>query len=123
MLSVLYVRPFPGPGGKWQVSSAGGDIPIWSRAARQLFYRTPDDHIMVADYDAKGDSFLAGKPRLWTDRPIRNMTIINMDLAPDGKRFAVFPPAEVKEEEKGTVHVTFLLNFFDELRRRVPINK
>ena len=41
----------------------------------------------------------------------------NLTLAPDGKRFAVFPIPEAAGPEKGSVHVTFLLNFFDELRR------
>ena len=36
----LYVRPFPGPGGKWQVSSGGGNYPKWSRNGKELFYRT-----------------------------------------------------------------------------------
>ena len=41
-------------------------------------------------------------------------------VAPDGKRFAVFPRPEATGGEKGSVHVTFLLNFFDELKRRLP---
>jgi len=47
-------------------------------------------------------------------------TTWNVDLAPDGKRFAVIPRPEATSEQKGSVHATFLLNFFDELRRRVP---
>ena len=42
-----------------------------------------------------------------------------LDVHPDGKRFAVFPRPEI-EETKGNLHLTFLLNFFDELRRRLP---
>ena len=42
-----------------------------------------------------------------------------LDLAPDGARFAGFPN-DVVEDETGSVHATFLLNFFDELRRRLP---
>ena len=42
--------------------------------------------------------------------------IRNLDLSPDGKRFAVFPRPEAADEQKGSVHVTVLLNFFDELR-------
>jgi hypothetical protein len=39
-------------------------------------------------------------------------------VAPDGKRVVIFPrPAEAKNE--GSLHATFLLNFFDELRRRI----
>jgi hypothetical protein len=119
----VYVRPFPGPGGKWQISSGGGNLPIWSSTARQLFYQTLDAYIMVADYTVEGDSFIAEKPRLWSDTPIRNLGIVNSDLAADGKRFAVFPPSEPNAEDKGAAHVTFLLNFFDELRRSVPAGK
>ena len=43
---------------------------------------------------------------------------MNFALAPDGKRFAVFPLPETTAEDKGAAHITFLLNFFDELRRR-----
>jgi serine/threonine protein kinase len=43
-----------------------------------------------------------------------------LDLAPDGKRFAILPRSDPTEAQGGSVHVTFLLNFFDELRRRVP---
>ena len=46
--------------------------------------------------------------------------VSNLALAPDGKRFAVLPMPEAAGTEKGTVHVTFLLNFLDELRRRIP---
>ncbi|SRR5713101_7371477 len=69
----------------------------------------------------KGDSFLPGKPRLWSQLQIFNNGFVHMDAAPDGKRFAVFQAPETAES-KGTVHVTVLLNFFDELRRRVPRN-
>jgi Tol biopolymer transport system component len=34
----IYVRPFPGPGGKWQISTEGGSRPEWSRDGRELFY-------------------------------------------------------------------------------------
>jgi hypothetical protein len=80
---------------------------------------------MVAAYTAKGDSFTADKPRLWSNRQILQDIPApwNLDLAPDGKRFAVFPKPEATGEQKGSVHVTVLLNFFDELRRRVPAGK
>jgi Tol biopolymer transport system component len=118
----IYVRAFPGPGGKWQISTTGGNPPMWSRDGRELFFETLDNRIMVADYTAKGDSFVAGKPRLWSETQIRGTgAVVNLDLAPDGKRFAVFPMPDPKAEEKGSVHVTFLLNFFDEVTRRIPV--
>ena len=118
----VYVRPFPGPGGKWQVSTGGGGHPIWSRAGRELFYETLDNRIMVSSYTEKADSFAVDKPRLWSSTQIRYDPAFswNLDLAPDGKRFAVLPRPDATGEQKGSVHVTVLLNFFDELRRRVP---
>ena len=80
---------------------------------------------MVATYSAKGDSFAADKPRPWAETQILepNALYWNLDLAPDGKRFVVAPRPEATGGQKGSVHVTVLLNFFDELRRRVPAGK
>jgi len=109
----------PSGSGQWQISTGGGRYPIWSRDGGELFYENPDNYIVVAPYAAKGDSFAANRPRPWSNTQIREPAgIWNLDLAPDGKRFAVFlRPAS---EQNGSVHVTVLLNFFDELRRRVP---
>jgi Tol biopolymer transport system component len=38
----VYVRPFPGPGGKSQISTAGGLYGIWSKNGHELFYETAD---------------------------------------------------------------------------------
>jgi len=116
----IYVRPFPGPGGRWQISEGRGNLAFWSKNGRELFYNLSGSGIMVVDYTVDGDSFVAGKPRLWSGRQISLAEINSIDLAPDGKRFVGFPVPEPAEPAKGPVHVTFLLNFFDELRRRVP---
>jgi len=86
----VYVRPFPGPGGKWQISTGGGVLPKWSRNGRELFYRTLDSKIMVVSYTAAGDSFHAISPAL-VARPVHRTRAVqlNFDLYPDGKRFAV----------------------------------
>ncbi len=52
-----------------------------------------------------------------------NAVYWNLDLAPDGKRFVVSPRPEATGGQKGSVHVTVLLNFFDELRRKMPVGK
>ena len=66
---------------------------------------------------------LPGKPRLWSEEQIYDTGTVHAALAPDGKRFAVFPRPDTAEEGNGSLHVTFLLNFFDELRRGVPAGK
>ena len=120
----VYVRPFPADpsGGKWLISSGGGNFPIWSRNGRELFYTTPQNQIMVVSYTAKGATFTADRPRLWSDHRFANfVTSKNYDLAPDGKRFAVLEVPE--SEQKPETHVNVLLNFFDEVRRRAPAGK
>jgi Tol biopolymer transport system component/predicted Ser/Thr protein kinase len=122
----VYVRPFPGPGSKSPIST-GGRFPIWSRRARsarhKLFFLAADQRIMVADYTAKDSSFAPGKPQVWSERRLMVAAMgYTYDLAPDGKRFAVFLYAggASEQEQKPSDSVTVLLNFFDELRRRVP---
>jgi len=44
----IYVRPFPGPGGQWQVSTAGGSDPRWRPDGKELYYLAPDLKLMAA---------------------------------------------------------------------------
>ena len=119
----VYVRPFPGPGGRWQISTGGGLFPLWSRSGRELLFQTLDNRVMAVGYTGKGDSFTAGKPRLWTETRLRPLaTLSNYDLAPDGKRLAAMVGGDASGQKEPT-HLTFLLNFFDELRRRAPAGK
>ena len=77
---------------------------------------------MAAGYAAKGDTFLAGKPRVWTEARLRFVGVyVNYDMAPDGKRLAAFV-ADDAEAEKLPTSLTFLLNFGDERRRKAPAN-
>jgi Tol biopolymer transport system component len=121
----VYVRPFPGPGGRSQISTGGGFFPLWSRNARDLVFQTPDFRVMAVSYTAKGDAFAPGKLRVWTETRLRNpgtIGVSNYDLAPNGKRLAALL-ADDASGEKLPTHLTFLLNFYDELRRRAPGNK
>ena len=119
--SEIYVRPFPPAGeAKWQISTGGGLYPVWSNNGRELFYEAADNRIMVVDYTVEGGSFVPGKPRQWSEKQLFYTGTSNLDLAPDGKRFVVFSPVEPASGETGSVHVTVLFNFFDELKRKIP---
>jgi hypothetical protein len=75
--------------------------------------------MMVAAYTGKGDSFAAGKPRVWSETRLPNTGFNpNCDLAPDGKLIVALMRAESPEDQKAQNHVIFLQNFFDEVRRR-----
>ena len=112
----MYVTTVPTPRGRWLVSSGGGSRPVWSRNGRELFYQGLDGRIMVVRYAAVGGSFVADPARVWLDRRLTQGSVLG--LAPDG-RFAVAIPVE-DEQQKPQSHVVFLLNFFDELKRRAP---
>ena len=43
----IYVQPYPGPGGKWQISTEGDNEPLWNRNERELFYRSEDKTMAV----------------------------------------------------------------------------
>ena len=121
----VYVRAFPGKGGKWQISNGNGIYAEWSRSGRELFFRTDDNHIMVAAFTVKGDSFVADKPRVWSEKRIANSgpAGTNYDVAPDGKRIAALMPVDAPDAQQSQNHVVFLENFFDELRRRALAGK
>ena len=115
----VYVRPFPGPGGKWRVSTDGGSFPTWSRTRPELFFASPDNHLMVASYTVDADSFKADKPRVWSPRRFMTRPGRPFDLHPDGERFALVAASEnlaTVQQDK----LVFIFNFFDELRRVAP---
>jgi serine/threonine-protein kinase len=117
----IYVRPFPGPGGRWQISTAGGNLPVWSPHRNELLFQGLDDRVMVVSYTAKNGSFIADKPRAWSEKPVLNHGTFSMwDIAPDGKRPAAILPEQTQQNPRPQTHVTFLLNFADELQRRTP---
>jgi Tol biopolymer transport system component len=51
----VFIQPFPGPGGKWQVSTNGGADPRWGRDGRELFYVAPDGKLMAAEIHVDAD--------------------------------------------------------------------
>ena len=58
----IYVQPFPGPGGKRQISNVGGGSPRWRRDGRELFYLSPDAKLMAVPIGAQGPMDEAGPP-------------------------------------------------------------
>jgi serine/threonine-protein kinase len=108
----VYVRAFPGPGGKWQVSTGGGNFPVWSRTKPELVFEESvggDLEIMAATYSAQGTALVAERPRPWSPARIGPR---GWSLHPDGARLAGSPPRaqEFVKQDK----VVLFLNFFDE---------
>ena len=119
----VYVRAFPDKGGRWQISSSGGALPIFARNGRDLFfYDATNDRVTVASYSSKGDAFVAEKPRVWSNQglgvAINGGVGAQYDLSADGKRIAAAYAGN--STQPGSGHVIFLENFVDELQRRIP---
>jgi len=113
----VYVRSYPGPGGKWQISTAGGAVPKWTNNGKELLYRTEDNQIMVVTYTTSGDSFHADKPKLWSPGQFSDrLGAVNFDPSPDGKHVVVLRVSA--SENPPITQVTFVFNFFNELQRK-----
>jgi serine/threonine-protein kinase len=114
----IYVQPYPGPGGKWQISTEGGTEPVWNPNGRELFYRSGDK--MFAVDVATQPGFSAGKPRMLFEGKYEPApaTFPNYDVSADGQHFLMLKLMEQAEEAPTQINV--VLNWFEELKRRVP---
>ncbi len=118
----IYVQPYPGPGGKWQISTEGGTEPVWNRNGRELFYRSGNKLMAVQVTTQPG--FSPGKPTMLFEREYGASqfpaTGVAYDVSPDGQRFLM-----VKETDQSTAvtQISVVLNWFEELKRRVPVEK
>ena len=116
--SELYVQPFPGPGGKWMISTGGGTEPVWARDGRELFYRSGDK--LMAVTIASEPAFVARLPRVLFEgafEPTGTGTS-GFDVSPDGRRFLMIQPTA---PERPVTQINVVINWFEELRQRVPV--
>jgi Tol biopolymer transport system component len=109
----IYVAPFPGPGGKWQISTAGGELPRWRHDGTEIFYLAPDNKLMAAAVNSKGASFevRAVKP-LFETRVVlggRNQYAVSAD----GQRFLV----NSAPEQAASAPITVVLNWTAGLKK------
>jgi Tol biopolymer transport system component len=116
----VYVRPFPEVNkGKWQVSTAGGNSPLWSPDGRELFYLSEDNSVMAVAVE-KGPTLSFGTPKMLFKNTNLGLTITSgspWDIHPDGKRFLMMKPTGAAAPRPKIIIVT---NWDEELKQRVP---
>ena len=80
--------PFPGPGGRWQLSANGGTFPSWRRDGKEIYYYAFDITLMAVEVSAKGSEFQVGaaRPLFRFNTPAVGFPY---DVSPDGQRFLV----------------------------------
>ena len=103
----VYVTPFPGPGGKWQVSTAGGDWLRWRRDGKEIFYVAPGGRLMAAAVNGGASAFEVGDVRPLFDPRGAAPNQWMYDISPDGQRFLVNTLAE----EAGSAPITLVVNW------------
>ena len=113
----VYVRPYPGPGAKYQVSTEGGVEPMWNPKGNELFYRSGNK--MIATEVITQSSFAVGEARELFEGPYATVARrvsegAGYDVSGDGVRFLM-------DKQSGeATHINVVLNWFEELKRRVP---
>jgi dipeptidyl aminopeptidase/acylaminoacyl peptidase len=120
----IYVQPYPDPGGKWQISTDGGNEPQWNRNGREIFYRD-GDKMMAVDITTTQPGFAAGKPHeLFEGNYLKNSSGYarpNYDVSTDGQRFLMIKA--IDEGRAATTQINVVLNWTEELKRLVPTGK
>jgi len=113
----VYVAPYPGGAGKWQVSTDGGMEPHWSHSGHELFYASRAA-LMAVPYSVEKDSFQPGKPQAVFQGSFEmRLPLGSYDVTPDGSQFVVFQFSGGKES--AVAQPTVVLHWLDEARRIV----
>ncbi|HEX9698847.1 MAG TPA: protein kinase [Acidobacteriota bacterium] len=116
----VYVRPFPGPGVRIQVSNDGGTEPRWAPHGRELFYRRGATMTAV-EVSAKAEFDLGARTPLFVnERAIDDPWWVNYDIDADGQRFLM---AERGSGQVARGGIVVVVNWFEELKRRLPAGR
>jgi serine/threonine-protein kinase len=119
----IYVRPFPDVNdGRWQISTSGGNNPLWSRDGREIFYRNGNAVIAVSVKTLP--TFIFETPRtLFQGTYVSSVNIPGStdfgtwDISPDGQRFLMLRGSSAVSSPR---KINIVLNWFEELKQRVP---
>ena len=117
----VWVRPFPSvTSGQWQVSTAGGTRPHWTRKGQELVYVSPTGALMRVGV-ARGASWSTTPPTLlikegYVTIPQTDLGL-TYDVAPDGERFLMIKEAQGSEQTSAPATIIVVLNWVEELKR------
>ncbi len=124
----VYVRPYPPADGVSPISVAGGGQPRWRADGRELYFRS-DEGIMAVAVETDGATFRHDRPRRLFEGLFRGdaagMEIAgsgvhwSYDVSSDGERCVMFPAAG----DDGLGDAVIVSNWFEELRRLVPVDR
>ena len=111
----VYIQPFPEHGERIQVSTEGGDMPVWSPNGQELFYMTGSKLMVVPVINGKKLQF--GKPSTIFDFEVGSDKAFNYDISPDKAWFVGLQ----RDPTAPPDNIEIVLNWFEELKERVPV--
>ena len=115
----IYVQPFPATSAKWQISTGGGEEAVWAQSGEELFYRS-GEKMMAVDITTE-PTFTHGTPQLLFEGEYLAYGPRAMyDLTSDGQKFLMLKESE---EESTVTQLHVVLNWFEELKRLVPVGR
>jgi serine/threonine protein kinase/Tol biopolymer transport system component len=115
----IAVVPFPGPGGKWQISTAGGQQPRWGPDGREIFFLEGNQKLMAAAVDGSGAALQLGQVRMLFEARFRTENYLGYgegsvyDVSPDGRRFLI---NVVGSGERAQTPITVVTNWTSLIR-------
>ena len=111
----VYAVRYPDGGGRIQISTDGGSEPVWAAGGRELFYRNGDRMLAVA---IAGHPVLAvGKAQLLFTTIFVHSNSPSYAVTRDGQHFLMVRENETEPSRQLNV----VVNWFAELKRRVPV--
>ncbi|OLE66986.1 MAG: hypothetical protein AUG09_04790 [Acidobacteria bacterium 13_1_20CM_2_68_7] len=112
----VYLRPYPGPGERRQLSTAGGYGPVWNRSRSEVFFRSGDT-MMTASVSTR-PALSVGAPSPLFDLKFKGPSAgsPNYDATPDGRRFVLIGGGG-RLSSPAQIHV--VLGWLEEMKRRV----
>jgi len=110
----VYVQPYPPTGETVQVSTAGGEEPVWSQSSNELFYR--NGRKWMAALYATSPTLSFEVPRVLFEGNYLNIAGVEYDVSPDGQRFLLLKPIE---ESSSRTQLNVVTNWFEELESKV----
>ena len=121
--SELYIQPFPPTGDRYEITRDTGVFPVWAYDGRELFYRPTGaiNSLKWVGISTQPAVRFSGEEVLPIEDFIVEGFYRDYDITPAGDKFIVVMPARQELLESNTNQINIVLNWFEELKERVPV--
>jgi serine/threonine-protein kinase len=116
----IYIERYPELGNRQQISTGGGQLPLWSRDGRELFFSSLDGRQMLAVPVQSATTLVVGRPQMLFELTMAvTLSGRPYDIAPDG-RFVIIRSGDAEAGNAPASNMIVVQNWTSELQRLVP---